>query len=135
MVLYEHNFVSLIQVKISLQKTFNFANWLFSEGINIFETKMVLFPESSIIIGRVERKNNFQTIVVMIFWLFLIILIRCKSPQVKCYLISSITNLVHKLPPDLPNDLRLRMLGNIREMSNVVGDAAQWPVFLSETKP
>ena len=35
-----------------------------------------------------------------------------ESPQVKQYLISSITNLVHELPHKLPNDLRLRILGN-----------------------
>ena len=35
-----------------------------------------------------------------------------ESPQVKRYLISSIKNLVHELPHDLQNDLRLRILGN-----------------------
>ena len=30
------------------------------------------------------------------------------SPQVKRYLISTITNLAHELPHELPNDLRLR---------------------------
>ena len=38
----------------------------------------------------------------------------------KRYLISSITNLVLELPHELPNDLRLRKLGNIRKMSNWV---------------
>ena len=33
-------------------------------------------------------------------------------PQVKRYLISNITTLVHELPQELPNDLRLRILGN-----------------------
>ena len=35
-----------------------------------------------------------------------------KSQQVKQYLISSITNLVHELPHELLNDLKLRMLGD-----------------------
>ena len=35
-----------------------------------------------------------------------------ESPQVKRYLISGTTNLVHELPHDLPNSLRLRILGN-----------------------
>ena len=30
-----------------------------------------------------------------------------ESPQVKRYLMSTITNLVHELPHELPNDLRL----------------------------
>ena len=40
--------------------------------------------------------------------LFFTMWLRSESPQVKRYLISSITNLVH----ELPNDLRLRILGN-----------------------
>ena len=35
-----------------------------------------------------------------------------ESPQVKQYLISSITNYVNELPHVLPNDLRLRIFGN-----------------------
>ena len=52
------------------------------------------------------------TILATIFWHFLIISLRSDSPQVKRYLISSITNWVHELPHELPNDLRLRILGN-----------------------
>ena len=40
------------------------------------------------------------------------------------------TRLVH----ELPNDLRLRKLGNIRKMSNVGGDAAQRPVPIPEIR-
>ena len=40
--------------------------------------------------------------------LFFTMWLRSESPQVKRYLISSITNLVH----ELPNDLRLRIIGN-----------------------
>ena len=57
-----------------------------------------------------------------------------ESPQVKRYLISSITNLVHGLPHELPNNLRLMKLGNIRKMSNVGVDAAYFQVFLREIK-
>ena len=52
------------------------------------------------------------TILVIMFWHFLIISLRSESPQVKRYLISSITNLVHELPHEFPNDFRLRILGN-----------------------
>ena len=51
-----------------------------------------------------------------------------ESPQVKRYLISRISNLVHEFPYELPNDLRLRndprKLGNIRKMSNLGVDTA-----------
>ena len=66
----------------------------------------------------------YTIILIIIFWHFLIIFLRSESPQVKRYLISTITNLVQVLPHELPNDLRLTKLGNIRKMSNVGGDAA-----------
>ena len=37
---------------------------------------------------------------------------RPDEPQVKRNVTSSIANLVYKLPHELPNDLRLKMLGN-----------------------
>ena len=58
--------------------------------------------------SKVSKCHEISTILVIIFWHFLIIQLRSESPQVKRYLISSITNLVH----ELPNDLRLRILGN-----------------------
>ena len=57
--------------------------------------------------------------------------LRSESPQVKRYLISSITNLVHELPHDLED---LRKLEIIRKMSNVGVDAAKFPVSLPEIK-
>ena len=51
---------------------------------------------------------NAATILVIIFWHFLIIWLRSESPQVKRYLISTITNLVQ----ELPQNLRLRISGN-----------------------
>ena len=53
-----------------------------------------------------------STIPVIIFWHFLVIQHRSEQSQVKRYLMSSITNLVHELPHEFPNDLRLRILGN-----------------------
>ena len=49
---------------------------------------------------------------------------RLDLRQVKRALISNTTNLVYKLPLELPNDLRLdfRKLGNIRKISNLGGD-------------
>ena len=58
------------------------------------------------------QNKKCTTILVVIFWHFLIISLRSESPQVKRYLISSITNLVHELSHELPNDFRLRILGN-----------------------
>ena len=61
-----------------------------------------------------------------------------ESPQVKRYLISRISNLVHELPYELPNNSRLRndlrKLGNIRKMSNLGVDTAQYPVPLPQIK-
>ena len=49
---------------------------------------------------------------------------RLDLRQVKRTLISSITNLVYKLPRELPNVLRLdlRKLCNTRKISNLGGD-------------
>ena len=55
---------------------------------------------------------NKHTILVIIFWHFLIIQHRSEQPQVKRYLISSITSLVDELPHELLNELGLRILGN-----------------------
>ena len=52
------------------------------------------------------------TILVIIFWHFLRIQLTSESPRVKRYLISSIRNLLHELPSELPNDSRFRILGN-----------------------
>ena len=46
------------------------------------------------------------------------------SPQVERDLISSIMNLVCQLPDELPNDVRPRKLGNIREILKLVGGKA-----------
>ena len=65
------------------------------------------------IIGRVQREKKFMTIIVIIFWHFLIISLRSESLQVKRHLIYHIINLLHKLPQVLGDDLRLRILGNL----------------------
>ena len=52
-------------------------------------------------------------------------------------MIASITNLVYELPHELPNDLRLRILGNeeiLGKSGICVGPCAQLPVFLPEIK-
>ena len=56
----------------------------------------------------------FQAIRVMMFLNLTMFKHRAKQPQpqVKRNLISIITNLVCQLPHDLPNELRLRILGN-----------------------
>ena len=45
---------------------------------------------------------------------FTIFQYRCNSPQVKLYVISSITTSEYELPHELPNDLRLRVLENYK---------------------
>ena len=58
------------------------------------------------------KRAHASTILVIMFWDFLIISLTSESRQVKLYLISSTTNLIHELPHEWPNDLRLRILGN-----------------------
>ena len=67
------------------------------------------FPIYKYILGFYEC---WSTILVIIFWHFSIIYLRSESPQVKQYLLSSITKLVHEFPHKLPKDLRLRIVGN-----------------------
>ena len=63
--------------------------------------------------GMIANVNIFgTTILAIIFQHFLIIQHRSESRQIKRCLISSITNLVHDLSQQLPNDIRLRILGN-----------------------
>ena len=83
---------------------------------------------------KIDKRYQAATILVIIFWHFLNNYVRSESPQVKRYLISSITNLVHELVPEPLKTQDLRKLGNIRKMSNLGGSAAQCPVFLPETK-
>ena len=73
-----------------------------------------------------EQKENFQTIVVIIFWNFTIfynilqyftilynILVHVRFTTIKRKFISSIANLVYELPQTcIPNDWWLRILGN-----------------------
>ena len=59
---------------------------------------------------------------------------RPDEPQVKRNVISSKVNLVYALPHELPNDLRLRILGNFRKILNWGGDIAQCPVSPPEIK-
>ena len=79
--------------------TFFSQNWYFFQKV-----------ESSLEEKRAEE--SFQTVLVITFSYFFIISFRCQSPRVNRYLISSITNLVHELPYELSNELRLRILGN-----------------------
>ena len=51
-------------------------------------------------------------ILIIIFWNITIFEYRSDSPQVKRNFIPSIANLVHELPHEYSNDLRLRILGN-----------------------
>ena len=61
-------------------------------------------------------------------------LLQIYSPQVNPNSISSIIILEYKLPDELPNDLKYRVLVNIRKISNLDGYRAQCPVFLPGIK-
>ena len=56
------------------------------------------------------------------FWNVTMFYHRPDSPQVKRNVISSIANLVYELPHELPNDLRLRILGN----KEILGKSRIW---------
>ena len=58
------------------------------------------------------QKKIFQTILVIIFWDFLMFYQIFFSPQVKRIVIISNKNVLYELPHELPNYLRLRILGN-----------------------
>ena len=73
-------------------------------------------------ISPLTNKREQPLILVIIFWNFTVLSHRSASPQVKRSSISSITNLVYQLPHELPNDLRLRKLGNTEKSSNSGGD-------------
>ena len=65
------------------------------------------------------------------FWHFT--LFRCKfdSPQVKWYLMPLLMNLVHHLAHELPNDLRLSILGKKNFMAPFYG----WGSTASRLEP
>ena len=52
--------------------------------------------------------NVFQTILVIIFWLFTLFQYRFDSLQVKQDLISSIIEFIYEFSQELPSNLRLR---------------------------
>ena len=62
--------------------------------------------------GSPVRTTRKTIILVIIFWNVAMFQYRSYQPQVKRNLISSISNLVYELPHELPNDLRLKILGN-----------------------
>ena len=54
------------------------------------------------------------------------------SPQVKRWAIITYKHDIYELPHELPNDLKLRKLGNIRKLSNPHRMIAQCPVPISK---
>ena len=74
-----------------------------------------------------EQKENFQTILVIIFWNFIIFLYRSDSPQIKQNLISS--RVVEQLQTQ-----GIRKRDNIRKVLNLGGHTTQCLVSLHELK-
>ena len=66
-----------------------------------------------------HQSQGASKILVIIFWNFTIFQYSSHSPQSKPNSISSIAKLVYELPPELPNDLRLRILGNQKYQKNL----------------
>ena len=68
------------------------------------------------------------TVLVIIFWNFMFYY-RSDSPQAKRNLLSSTTNLIYQLSPELPNKLRLSIIENqeILEKSRIWLETAQCP--------
>ena len=58
------------------------------------------------------QKCDYATIMVIIFWDFLTFYQNFLSPQVKQSKIISNKHGIYNLPPELPNDLKLRISGN-----------------------
>ena len=56
--------------------------------------------------------ENFNTTSDIMIWQFTAFPLKSNLPQAKCNLILNIINFVHKLPHELPNGLRLRILAN-----------------------
>ena len=54
-----------------------------------------------------------RKILAIIFWNFTMFQYKLEWPQVKRNVITSKGNLVYELPHELPNGLRLRILGNV----------------------
>ena len=95
-------------------------NW-FSKLIKWFLQHLQKHRENETLM---EQCSGGSTILVIIFWKFVIFQDRLDSPQVNPSLISSITNSVYKLPHELLNDVRFRNLGNVKKISNFGEDMA-----------
>ena len=74
------------------------------------------------------------TVLVIIFCNFATYQYKSDSQKVKRNLVSGIKNLVQALSHEFQNNLGLRISGNIRKISNLVGGIAQCPVSLPNIK-
>ena len=96
--------------KFDFRKIWTLLITCFLNDLTFFNQNLHSFQKVELSMDKWRVKETFQTILVIIFWHFLIILLRSESRQVKRYLISSITNLVYESPHDFRSVLRL--LGN-----------------------
>ena len=71
------------------------------------------------------QKKIFQTIIETILWEFLMFYQIFLSWQVKWCAIISNKQSVYELPHELPNDLRLRILGNNEKLGKS-GNVLEW---------
>ena len=91
--------------------------WKIVSCYNYFCRKLPLGPFQMFgrILNTPMHLEVILTIMVIIFWNFLIIQYWSESPQVKRHLISSVTNLVRELPYELSNDLGSQKIRKYQE--------------------
>ena len=104
--LWNHHFCGItIQKNIGIE-TCARKNW---ENLWSSLKDNSLLPKSSNIADSITYTS---TIISIIFWDFLMFLPIFPSPQVKRWAITTYKHGINKLPHKLPNDIKLRILGN-----------------------
>ena len=80
--------------------------------IRIFDESLASNFKGRIKFVSLNNRPCQDTIIFIILWDFLMFYQIFLSPQVKRYAIITYKHGIYKLPHELPNDLRLRVLGN-----------------------
>ena len=99
----------LVQVKHRLQKAFVFTYCQLFYRMNFFERNENLFQKVQSSLKCREEKENFHTILLIIFWNFTTFQQRPSHLQVNQNVVSSTVNLVYEMSHELSNDIRLRI--------------------------
>ena len=78
-----------------------------------------------------EQKQNFQRILVIVFWNFTIFEYKPDQPKVKQNVISSKRNLVYEVRHETPNDFAIRLL----RKKEILGKSSIWVETQSHAQP